>query len=107
MALGPMIQGQTRPSWTITIKQSNNSPLDITGATVTGVLYDKVRTSTVTLTGVFTITDGSNGVFVYSPAAADTVTPGVFEVEFKLVISTQIYYLRAPKPLTIKERYAA
>lgn len=102
-----MIQGQTRPSWTITIKQSNNSPLDVTGATVTGVLYDKQRAASVTLGGAFAITDGANGVFVYSPVAADTATPGVFEVEFKLVISTQTYYLRAPKPLTIKERYAA
>jgi hypothetical protein len=107
LALGPIVQGAIRPSWTFTLLQSNNSPLVITGATFTGVLYDKQRATALTLTpGNFAISDGANGIFVYTPVSGDVAVPGTYEVEIALTISGNAYYIRTPDPLVIMERYA-
>ena len=104
--LGPIVQGSTRPVWTLTVIQSSNAALNITGATFSGVLYDKSTSTAIVLGGAFSISDAAGGIFVYTPVAADTAQPGLFEVEFKVTIATNPYYLRTSKPLQILERWA-
>jgi hypothetical protein len=75
----------------ITVKQPDGSPVDITGATFTGVLHD-VRSNAPkkTLTsGNFAITDAGNGKFTYTPVADDVNTPGTWLLETVITISSQ------------------
>lgn len=104
--LGPIVAGAIRPTWTMTVLQSSNAPLNLTGATFAGVLYDKQTATATVLGGSFAISSAADGIFVYTPVAADTAQKGVFEVEIKITIATFTYYLRTPEPLIILERWA-
>lgn len=103
--LGRLVQGATRPSWTLTVYQSNNNPLDISGASYSGVLYNVRTQNRKTLGANYTTSDATNGIFVYAPAAADVDTAGLWVWETAITISGQTYYVRAR--LEILPRYAA
>lgn len=93
--LGQIVQTQTRPSWTITVVQSNNSPLDITGATFTGVLQNLRRSERISCTvGSYSITTAASGIFTYAPVAADVASLGLWGWQTIMTISGQLYIIR-------------
>lgn len=95
-AIGPLIQGATRPSWVVTVKDSTGSALDITGATFTGVLKHQGSSRSITCTvGSYSITDATAGKLTYAPVAADVAEPGAYLWETTMTISSQPYKLWA------------
>ena len=95
-SIGEIIQGSTRPIWTLTVKQSDNSALNLTGATFTGVLANLETGTIKTLTtGNFAISNAASGIFTYSPASADVNMPGQWMWETCITISSQTYYVWA------------
>jgi len=105
MSLGPITQGSTRPIWSFTLVQDDNTPFVLTGATFTGVLYSRPNARAITMTpGSFTITSASLGTFTYTPATGDVAEPGEWEIEIAVVIGAQPVYVR--DHVTIVERYA-
>ena len=103
--LGPFVQGQFRPTWVMTVLLADNSALNLTGATFTGVLYEPLLATRQSTAGSYAITTAASGVFTYSPVAADTAIPGVWWWETQITISTAVYILRLP--VIIEERFAA
>lgn len=99
--LGPVIQGSTRPAWVLTVKQSDNSALNLTGATYTGKLARESATTTAkTLTvGSYATTTAASGIFTYSPVAADVDTPGVWIMQTIITLSSQTYYVWVRIPI--------
>lgn len=95
--IGPIYMGATRPSWVVTVLRADNSALDITGASFTGVLYETRTANRKTLTpGNYSVTNATGGVFTYAPAATDTDTPGLWDFETAITISSQVYYITVP-----------
>lgn len=103
--LGPLIAGSTRPSWIISVIQTDNNPFNLTGATFTGVLRDVSSNLIITLAGSYSITDAANGTFTYAPVAADVAVPGIFIWETVITISSQPTAVQLP--LTIQRKMAA
>lgn len=81
MALAEAIKGATRPSQVITWTRGEGVPEDLTGATLTGKI--KARDGTLrNIAGTLTVTDGTNGIFLWSYDAADVASDGWFVVQF-------------------------
>lgn len=81
MTLPNAIQGATRPSLVLTwLETGTTSPVDLTGATLTG--YIQSGNTTAPITGVLTVTDAPGGVFRWDLAAADVAETGRFQVQF-------------------------
>ena len=95
----PIIQGTTRPSLPIQWLRSDNTPLPITGATITGRMRHTVTGETKDLAGSFSITDGPNGRCTYSWVESDTNTPGNWVVRLTATISGQTYKARFLLPI--------
>ena len=94
--IGPLIQNATRPAWVVIIYNQDNSKLNITGATFTGVLRDMDSNQSIASTvGSYAITEATGGKFTYSPVAADVAVPGRWLWETTLTISSQTYKVRA------------
>jgi hypothetical protein len=95
--LGPFIEGATRPAWVITVLFSDNTPLNLTGATFASAFYDP-RTATLkdTSLGAYAITTAASGIFTYTPVAADTDTPGVWWWQTTITIAGAVYIIRMP-----------
>jgi hypothetical protein len=102
--IGPIVQGSTRPIWSFTLVQDDNTPFVLTGATFTGVLYSRPSARAVTLTGAFSITSATLGTFTYSPVAGDVAEPGEWEIEIVITIGAQPVYVR--DHVTILEKYS-
>jgi hypothetical protein len=97
MAIGPISMGATRPSWTVTVLKADNSALDLTGATYTGVLYETRTANRKTLTtGNYSTTNATSGIFTYAPGSTDTDTPGIWDFETVITIGGQTYYITVP-----------
>lgn len=92
MGLAPAIAGATRPGQSITWLDGDGSPVDLTGATITGKMRNKHSGQTRDITGVFTVTDGSAGVFVWIYDVGDVATAGAYAVQFTAAYSS------APSP---------
>ena len=103
--LGPITQGDLLPVWTITLKLTDNSAHNLTGATFTGTLWDEETSNRITLGGTFSITDAANGKFTYAPVAADVADAGRYTVEFAITQSAKPFYVSTP--LLIRPRKKA
>lgn len=102
--LGAWVESATRPSLSLQVKDAGNSALDITLATFTGVLRDRDTGLKVTLTtGSFSITTAASGIFAYAWATTDLATPGRYELEAILTLSTQKYLVRGLVAVTPKQ----
>lgn len=82
MGLAAAIQGATRPSQQITWLDGDGQPVDLTGATITGRMRNKDTNAARDISGTLTVTDGTNGVFVWAYSTADVATAGGFDVQF-------------------------
>ena len=83
MALAQAIQDSLRPSQIITWTRGDNTPENLTGATLTGKIRDNVTGTVRDIAGTLTVTDGANGVFTWAYHADDVADAGRFMVQFK------------------------
>lgn len=82
MALANAIAGATRPTQVITWTRADGTAEDLTGATITGNLYNTSDFTTRAIAGTLSVTDGAEGVFSWAYDAADVVTAGRYRVQF-------------------------
>ena len=75
-------QNDTSPSIQATLKDSAQSPVDLTDATV--MFHMKSVDGTVKVDRQMTITNASGGVVQYDWQAGDTDTVGTYYVEFEV-----------------------
>jgi len=81
--LAKAVVGGRRPSQLITWQREDGSGVEpLTGATITGKIRRQGQGSADDLTGTFTVTDASNGVFRWDYSTADVATTGTHKVQF-------------------------
>ena len=83
MALAQAIQDSLRPSQIITWTRGDNTPENLTGATLTGKIRDNATGTVRDIAGTLTVTAGANGVFTWAYHADDVADAGRFMVQFK------------------------
>lgn len=81
MALASAVQGATHTPQVITWTDTDTTPLNLTGATLTGKLRDSAG-ATRSITGTLVKTDAVNGVFTWTYSSADVATAGVYDAQF-------------------------
>lgn len=82
------IEGAIRPSALITWYQlGTTTPVDLTGATITGTIRDLETGVVRAIAGDLTVIDGVNGVFRWDYDLDDLV-PGVARVQFTAVFGS-------------------
>jgi hypothetical protein len=74
------IAGALRPSILLSWLQADGSPVDLTGATLSG--YIQVIGVTRAISGTLTVTDATGGVFRWDLSAADVADSGNLQVQF-------------------------
>ena len=86
MPLADAVQGATRPAQLITWYRDDDTPEDLTGATLTGL----VRRDNVVeaITGDLTVTDGTGGVFRWDYSTEDVAIAGRHEVQFNAAFAS-------------------
>lgn len=85
MATITMYQGDTLPALTKQLLDPNGNIINLTGATV--VLKTVAGSITTTLAGTVMITNAANGTISYAWAAADTTTPGSYQLWYVVTAS--------------------
>ena len=76
------IQGALRPTQQITWLDGEGVALDLTDATVTGVIRNRASGAARAVAGDLDITQAANGIFVWTYDAADVADAGHFDVQF-------------------------
>jgi hypothetical protein len=106
MAIGPFTLGSTRPSWVVTFLRTDNSAIDLTGATYTGVLYELRLSIRKTLTvGNYSTTNATAGIYTYAPGSVDVDTAGLWQWETVITIGGQTYTAVVPN-IRILDKFA-
>ena len=84
MALARIAQGARRPSMLIswTREDDNNTPEDLTDATITAKILRQGENVAVESDGIFIVTDGENGVFRWDFSEDDVAIAGSHIVQF-------------------------
>lgn len=82
MALAAAVQGAKRPSQVITWTDADGTPVNLTGATITGVIRNKSTGAARVIDGTLTVTTAASGIFTWAYGTADVATAGQFEVQF-------------------------
>lgn len=75
-------QNDTSPSLQATLKDSTQTPVDLTGATV--MFHMKSVDGTIKVDSQMTITNEAGGVVQYDWQSGDTDTVGTYYVEFEV-----------------------
>lgn len=88
MGLAPALQYARKRSQTITWRDDDNAAIDLTGATLTGII-ERGGTQTA-ITGTLTVTGASSGVFTWAYSAADVAEAGTFFVQFRAKYSDSL-----------------
>ena len=86
MALAPAVQHARKRLQTITWKDDDGSAIDLTGATITGII-ERAGVQT-TITGTFALVTAANGIFSWTFSAADVAQAGTFFVQFRAKYSS-------------------
>lgn len=81
MALAEAIAGALRPSQVITWTDGDGDAMDLTGATLTGVLHNTRTGESRAIAGTLSVTDAAAGVFTWEYAAGDVLV-GTYSVQF-------------------------
>lgn len=89
MALAQAIRDSLRPSQIITWTRGDNTPENLTGATLTGKIRGNVTGTVRDIAGTLTVTDGANGVFTWAYHADDVADAGRFMVQFKATFDSE------------------
>lgn len=83
MSLPERVQGALYPSLAITwYEKGTTTPVDLTGATLTGTLTRQSGGETTAIMGTLELTDAANGEFRWDLHADDVATPGSYWVQF-------------------------
>lgn len=82
MALPERVQGAIRPAQVITWTREDGAVENLTGATLTGTLKLWRTGIARSITGALVVTDAVNGVFTWTPSAADVGTAGRYDAQF-------------------------
>lgn len=80
-----IVQGDTAPVFTDTLTYSDETAVNLTGATVTFVMRALTAAAPVSLAGTTTVTAAAIGAVKFSPSAADTASPGMFMAKWSVV----------------------
>jgi hypothetical protein len=80
--LASAVKGGKRPSQTVTWELDDGTALDLTGATITATIVDRISGASRVADGVFTVTDGPEGEFRWDYGTNDVATAGMFMVQF-------------------------
>ena len=90
--IGPIVVGQRRPSWVVTVQFDDNTALTLTGGTFTGVMKNIETGTKKTMTvGSYSITGATTGILTYAPVAADVDSAGTWIWQTKITISAVDY----------------
>ena len=73
--ISPWFVGQTLPSWELTLVDTENAAVDLTGATM-AVLITNAEGVQTTGAGTWDVTNPTAGIAIYAWAAADSATAG-------------------------------
>lgn len=82
MALVDAVQDGLRPSQRLTWVDASGVAVDLTGATLSGIIRSRATGSARVIAGTLSITDATGGVFTWEYDAADVVDAGLFDVQF-------------------------
>jgi hypothetical protein len=82
MALAKGVAGARHSAQQITWKKDDGAAYDLTGATITARIRDKVNGETRNADGTFALVTAASGIFSWSYGALDVARPGKFEVQF-------------------------
>lgn len=85
MADYTIVQGDTAPLFTDALTYSDNTPVNLTGATATFVMRALTAGAPATLTGTTTISAALLGGVTFTPSAEDTATPGMYMAKWSVV----------------------
>ena len=80
-----LTKGDLQPFYFVAVKDSNDDPVDITGATIYCTMRAEDGTKKINrqTTGI-TITDGAKGEFQYEWQSGDTDTVGQYDIKFEI-----------------------
>lgn len=81
-SLESQVAGATRPSQLITWLDSEGTPLDLTGATITGCLQDIYTGTSRAITGYLIVTNPMAGQFRWDYGADDVQSEGSYLAQF-------------------------
>lgn len=81
MALADAVQGATHTPQRITWLDTDDTPLNLTGATITGKIQDSGGT-TRAITGTLSVVTAASGIFSWTYSTADVATAGRYQVQF-------------------------
>ena len=81
MALAPAVQHSRKRTQTITWKDDDGAAIDLTGATITGIV-ERAGVQTA-ITGTLTLVTAASGIFSWAFSAADVAQAGMFFVQFR------------------------
>jgi hypothetical protein len=77
-----IIAGETGPTFHIELDDPSDT-LDLTGYTITGKIKDRYGGVIAASNGVFSVTDGPNRLFDYTPGSTESTSAGTFNFRFK------------------------
>jgi len=80
--LAAAIQGALRPVQQVTWLDGEGVALDLTDATITGIIRNRASGATRAIAGTLAITQAIDGIFTWSYDAADVADAGQFDVQF-------------------------
>jgi len=81
MALASAVQYARKRVQTITWKDDANNAIDLTGATLIGIIERAGVQSLIT--GTLTLVTAASGIFSWTYSAADVATAGAYLVQFR------------------------
>lgn len=95
MALAAAVKGARHIGQTITFTDDDGTAVNLTGATLTGVIRSLASGATRAIDGTLALATPASGIFTWSYGAVDVGTVGKFEVQFTATISgnTVISYI--------------
>lgn len=100
MALADAVQGARYIAQIITWTDTENEPVDLSGATITGRIRSIPSNAASNIAGTIQVTDGQAGIFMWSYGATDVAAAGNYLVQF---VAT---YPNALQDKTIAERWS-
>lgn len=80
--LAAAIQGALRPVQQVTWLDGEGVALDLTDATITGIIRNRASGATRAIAGDLDITQATDGIFTWTYDAADVADAGQFDVQF-------------------------
>lgn len=92
MADFTLAEGDLLPEINATLKDANDTAIDLTGSTVEFLMSTSSDLDTLIVDGVATIVDEDAGEVKYTWVSGDTDTPGNYVARFRVTTSTSKKY---------------